>query len=90
MSRFAESGGVMHTREELIGFIDLFLDAVGHNDPSRLPVSPNARYTENCQVEYGYWYQDAEANHVDILLSTDQDAIDAALGELKLKLAEAR
>jgi hypothetical protein len=40
--------------------------------------------------EYGYWYQDAEANHVDILLSTDQDAIDAALGELKLKLAEAR
>jgi hypothetical protein len=49
MSRFAESGGAMHTREELIGYIDLFLDAIGHNDPSRLPVSPNARYTENCQ-----------------------------------------
>jgi hypothetical protein len=40
--------------------------------------------------EYGYWYQDTMNDHVDVLLSNDQDAIDAALGELKLKLAEAR
>jgi len=39
----------MHSREELIGFVWTFLDALGHNDPSRLPTSPDVRFTENCQ-----------------------------------------
>jgi hypothetical protein len=47
-----------HTREELISFVDRFLDAVSHNDPSRLSLAPNVRYTENCQdvpVGKGLW-----------------------------------
>ena len=39
-----------HSREELIGFVDRFLDALGHNDPSRLPTAPGVKYTENCQT----------------------------------------
>ena len=39
----------MHSREELIGFVWTFLDALGHNDSSRLPTSPDVRFTENCQ-----------------------------------------
>jgi hypothetical protein len=39
-----------HTREELIGFVDLFLDAVADNDPSRLPSASAVKYTENCQT----------------------------------------
>jgi hypothetical protein len=38
-----------HTREELIGFVDLFLDAVANNDPLRLACAPDVKYTENCQ-----------------------------------------
>jgi hypothetical protein len=39
-----------HSRQELIGFVDTFLDALGHNDSSRLPAAPNVKYTENCQT----------------------------------------
>lgn len=39
----------MTSREQLVGFLDRFLDALGHNDPSRLPTTPGVRYTENCQ-----------------------------------------
>lgn len=39
----------MHGRDELIGFVWTFLDALGHNDPSRLPVAPDVKFTENCQ-----------------------------------------
>jgi hypothetical protein len=39
-----------HSREELIGFVDTFLDALADNDPSRLPVTADVRYTENCQT----------------------------------------
>jgi hypothetical protein len=41
---------VTHTREELEGFVELFLDAVASNDPSRLPCAADVKYTENCQT----------------------------------------
>jgi hypothetical protein len=38
----------------LKGFIDLYMDALAHHDPSRLPVTPNVRFTENgAQVPLG-------------------------------------
>jgi hypothetical protein len=40
----------MSSREELIGGVETFLDALGHNDPSRLPATANVKYTENCQT----------------------------------------
>ena len=40
----------MSSREELIGLIWTFLDALGHNDPSLLRTAHEVRYTENCQT----------------------------------------
>jgi hypothetical protein len=38
----------------LKGFIDLYMDALAHHDPSRLPVTANVRFTENgAQVPLG-------------------------------------
>jgi len=31
----------------LQSFVDLYMDALAHHDPSRLPVTPNVRFTEN-------------------------------------------
>ena len=40
----------MSTRAELIGLVDAYLEALGRNDPSRLPLAPDVRYRENCQT----------------------------------------
>jgi hypothetical protein len=40
----------MTTREQLTGFVDKFIEALAANDPSRLPTTPNVRYTENCET----------------------------------------
>src|SRR3989304_5461133 len=40
----------MSTREDLLGAVHPYLEALGRNDPSRLPLSPNVRFTENCQT----------------------------------------
>jgi hypothetical protein len=37
------------TRAELESLVDAYLEALSARDPSRLPVTPNVRYTENCQ-----------------------------------------
>jgi hypothetical protein len=39
----------MPTREELKGFMDMYLEALAKGDPSLLPVAPDLKYTENCQ-----------------------------------------
>jgi hypothetical protein len=38
------------SREELLGFVDAYLDAMTSRDPSRLPLAPGAKFTENGQV----------------------------------------
>ena len=46
------------TREELVGFVDHYLEALATNDPSRLTAASSVRYTENGQViplGYGLW-----------------------------------
>ncbi len=37
-------------REELIGFVDAYLDALGKNDPSQAPFAGQAKFTENGQL----------------------------------------
>jgi hypothetical protein len=39
----------MPTREELKGFMDVYLEALAKDDPSLLTVAPDLKYTENCQ-----------------------------------------
>lgn len=39
----------MSTREELIGFVDAYLEALAARDPARLPLAPCFRYTEKGQ-----------------------------------------
>ena len=41
--------GKIDCQEELIGFANLYLDALAANDPSRLPLSDQVRFTENTQ-----------------------------------------
>ncbi|MBO0713725.1 MAG: hypothetical protein J2P59_03130 [Acidimicrobiales bacterium] len=38
------------SREELAGFVDTYLDALTARDPSRLPLAPGAKHTENGQA----------------------------------------
>ncbi|HEY7466069.1 MAG TPA: hypothetical protein VIB47_05195 [Dehalococcoidia bacterium] len=39
----------MTTRADLESLVDTYLEALSARDASRLPVTPNVRYTENCQ-----------------------------------------
>jgi hypothetical protein len=39
----------MPTREELEGFMDLYVEALAKGDASLLQVAPDLKYTENCQ-----------------------------------------
>ena len=39
----------VESREELTDLVDLYLEALCQRDPSRLLLTPDARYTENCQ-----------------------------------------
>ena len=39
----------MATRRELESLVDTYLEALSARDATRLPVTPNVRYTENCQ-----------------------------------------
>ena len=38
------------SREELIGLVDRYLDALAAHDPSRLPLARNVKFTENCST----------------------------------------
>ncbi len=38
------------SKEELIGIANLYLDALTANDPSRLPVTDDVRFTENTRA----------------------------------------
>ena len=38
------------SREELVGHLDTYLDALVARDPSKLPLAPGAKFTENGQV----------------------------------------
>lgn len=38
------------TREQLIGYVDAYLEAMTTRDPSRLPLAPGAKFTENGQA----------------------------------------
>jgi hypothetical protein len=37
-------------KEELIGYANLYLDTLATNDPSRLPVTDDLRFTENTKL----------------------------------------
>jgi hypothetical protein len=37
-------------RDALIATVDAYLDALVHRDPGQLPLAPDIRFTENCQV----------------------------------------
>lgn len=41
--------GAETSRAELNGFVDRYLEALVAHDPSRLPLAPGAKFTENGQ-----------------------------------------
>jgi len=72
----------MSTREELIGAVDRYLEALGRNDPSRLPLSPNVRFTENCQalpLGKGLW---ATATPFEVARPHFVDVVEPASGQI--------
>ena len=72
----------MSTREELIGAVDRYLEALGRNDPSRLPLSPNVRFTENCQalpLGKGLW---ATATPFEVARPHFVDVVEPAAGQI--------
>src|SRR3972149_281761 len=48
--RLSRGASMSASREELIGLVDRYLDALAAHDPSRLPLAGSVKFTENCQT----------------------------------------
>ncbi len=90
------------SREELLGFVDRYLDALAARDPARLPVSGGVKFTENCQTlalgkglwatcsgrgRYKHAFAEAAAGQVGCFAVVEENGAPAILA-LRLKVAD--
>src|SRR5438874_8647934 len=99
---FAQTGSAQCNGACLEGFVTQYVDALVAHDPGRLPLAPNAKYTENgvqLKLEDGMWgpairlldykfyFADPQAGQLGMFLTLEEDSHPAILG-LRLKIAD--